>query len=398
MREEALGIERQYSLDGSTFSYLLPPELETPEFQRSGSLTWLYVGQAEFRAWEDVQEGVWSQVPETILTGLSFDPESYLGVGVQTKIDKYGRLWLLYEADLEAARQAVVDYNTAVQLEFSHLETFTETTGIEFPENAGEWRYTQPMYDYYWYNCSGGTEEYEITNYTYDVLAEVSGTLSDRQRKIVILWRGSSHCSGTMVDNHWLLTAAHCVASSTGYYSTTNMQVCTLENLQSGATCYDVENVVAPGGVFDGQAENDYAVVEIDGTTSGIGWFALTDEWDYIVDNYEQFVRGYPGYRGSSCDSNQVSDNAQTVDDAYNGLNMWSADGWVEATPSGRMDYNISGGSGMSGSPVFYCPNGSGCDDGHYITGVMAQYEFDPSYFMGPKARSIRDWVITNTP
>lgn len=402
IRESDLGIKREYSEDGETYTLALPDGVETTDYDFDGPFTWVYAGQATFASKPEAPEGHWSQVPDVVYTSMDIDPEGYFGVGTQQKIDKYGRRWILDAVDVDAAAAMINGYNEAVEAEFGREESIAERTGVEYPEDAGKWRYHIPNA---WtaQNCDSDSS-YEIQEYSYDDLDLVSGTLNERQKKIVIIWGQNGNCSGTMVDTEWVLTAAHCTASGSSEYNPSTFTVCTWENLQSGAVCYDVDENRTFGNSYNGDVEDDYAVLRIDGTTSGIGWFALSEASDGYIDNFEQYHRAFPG-NTPSCGSNTISDDAQTIDDSYNGRNMYSADGTIEATPSGWIKFNISSGNGMSGGPIFYCPNGTGCEDGHYITAVESIYDLTWSggtitdgYQGGPKARDIRDWVITNTP
>lgn len=227
--------------------------------------------------------------------------------------------------------------------------------------------------------------------------------MTAQQKKILFLHHLANDnllCSGVMVDSTWLLTAAHCVADENGYFDTDEYDVCTRENLQSGAQCFGIADARTPGGTWDGDVEDDYAVVKLDGAP-GEGWMAITSASDSTTSSYTNFHRAYPGWVPGCIDNFEYS-LSEVIVEGPPGVRMYKADGDIQSTPSGRVRFDISSAVGMSGGPFFYCPNGP-CDDGHWVTSIMSTpniwWFFGwTGYMEGPKGSDFRTWVINNTP
>jgi hypothetical protein len=107
IREADLGVERVYADDRTYYYLALPDGLDTPSEMNEGALTWQYVGQAWFRETTETLGGAWTTTPDYILTGIDADPDEYLGLGTQTRVDEYGRLWMVSYVDVEAAERAI---------------------------------------------------------------------------------------------------------------------------------------------------------------------------------------------------------------------------------------------------------------------------------------------------
>ncbi len=398
IREADLGVERMYADDGISYYLALPDGWVTPTELSEGALTWEYVGQAWFHEPMEPLEGVWSTTPEYLLTGFDTDLEEYLGLGTQTRVDQYGRLWVVNDIDIEAAERAIAAYDAEIEARFGWVEPGIERpSGIEYPSDAGARLYSTLDSTQVHSDCEGDSRaEYSISSAA--TWNEVPNPMTPRQETEVLIWGPNGACSGTMVDSLWVLTAAHCIADSSGVFSSTTLTACTRENLQTGAECKGAAFVVAKGGYYDGSVVNDYGVIKLTSHPTDTGYMALSTASDATISAYEAQHLGYPKWAPPSCTRNLITSDAQTVNDYYDGSDQWHAAGPILSTPSGSVRFDMSTGVGMSGGAYFYCPNGS-CDNGYYMTAVHHGRNFSGTYYAnGAKARDIRDWVIANTP
>jgi V8-like Glu-specific endopeptidase len=213
-----------------------------------------------------------------------------------------------------------------------------------------------------------------------------------------------------------VLTAAHCITEADGdSFEPEEITVCSMENLDENTTggheanCFVVDFVIPGPSWVDGTpyyVTYDYGLLTLH-DEPGVGWFELSSASDSAITGPTDYVRGYPGFK-RDCASNVTSNDNITTADEADGSEMYTADGEVQSTPVGVVRYDTSAARGVSGAPHYYCPNDEDCSQGHYITGVAAQFVMSCSkgggeqyvnppcssgYNEGPKARDIEDWV-----
>lgn len=425
-RMAELGIEPVLEADGESYHYSLPIDLDTPEVLEQGALYYVYDGQQIYSSDSGPDRDEVSYIrPASHLTDISFDADSYIGVGDTVMVDAYGRRWLLSGYDDDALWTRLNAYDELVESTIGLEPDRQERFGIEYDPQAGE-RETSVLDTDLWitFDCAGDTDlevEDHIYGGTTDALT-LAGTLNVRQKKTVLVMAvghssGLQYMgSGVLVDDNTVLTAAHVIAGSSGYTDQVNMRVCSYGNVETGAQCRSVSGLSAPGGVYDGTVANDYGVIQLSSAYSPtIGWMAMSTASDTTLESATHFHEGYPAWQ-PTCDGNTTFNDANTiVDGSYLGINYatslfeyfdyfgsWqmTAYGPVNDVRTGSVRFNVSSGGGMSGGPYYYCP--SGCTEtsgSHFITAITHGHLITSStngYTDGAKARDFRDWVIAN--
>jgi len=382
-REAALGVTRRLVGD-SSYELLLPAGLETPEVKEEDGLYWTYEGQQTFTdlAGERGPRWVW----------LEDEQEQSLMDQLLTSqaIDAYGRRWTLSGVDPAAVAERLAAYNEEVGHDVS-LER-------EAPQQDGElerggWALFSPS-TFFFRDCDtdGNTD---IMRWDSDGRSVVANPMTTRQKKVVIISTPGGSGSGVMVDNEWLLTAAHVITTSGGaFYNPSTYSITTLGNYQTGAQAFSADIAVMPGSYTgDGDCNDDYAVVHLT-SNPGVGWMAISSASNSTIRNADGYNVGYPSF-GPSCASTAV---VPIIAGEPSGTGYWSK-GDVFKLTSKKIKTRIDIATGHSGGPFFYYP--SGCCGSHYVTGVVSGW-YSPAvgsdYNGGPKGPAIRSWVATNTP
>jgi hypothetical protein len=411
VRQADLKIEKFY-VDQNHYYYVLPEDLETPEFLREGSLLWRYDGQQEFSDSEldlPVRQQITMREPDYVLTGIEFDPEAYLGVGLMGRLDQYGRRWVLDSVDLETLRHLIEAYDEKVRAMYGKEEEGIDAgVGIEYNDAAGE-EYSGIPTGWDKIDCPPSDFHFEHNGNGY--LTKAPAPLNDRSKLVV-----GNGASGTLVGDDRVLTAAHTWTYANGSPRDllTIPPYCTLENLVENLAsgppwCYGVEHFYpspnwkgypeSPTDTVYSTVDEDYAVVDILGAPGAVlGTMPLSQASDSTISSAVDRHRGVPDFT-RACSLNTISDDALTYDDYHNGFHLFQADGTVQSTPTGYVKYDTSTATGCSGGPHYYCPTGACVTV--FITGVqgIASICDNPpctsGYVAGPKARDIRDFVIS---
>lgn len=156
-------------------------------------------------------------MPDWMLTGMDPDPDAYFGVGHAIRIDSLGREWLLIAVDAARVAEKRSEYDALV------AELFGEEPGDRLeaawvqPENAGEVERGMATSWHKWRCTVGGVEGWYLFEPEDDPVFDVAWPMNARQRKMMFLasddgdFGYGSYCSGVMVDDDTILTAAHCV-------------------------------------------------------------------------------------------------------------------------------------------------------------------------------------------
>lgn len=363
-----------------TWSYATEPGFDPEALEVFGPLTWRYVEQARY-AWD----------PEPITGPLSYVYQGDEKETVEQQLlgtrrhDRTGRMWEVVAVDT-ASLPAVADTEEPV---------LGEPAGVQVGDPApaiGELITWTPL-SWYYYDCEspyGNSSGYDDEDDCFILDADDRNTITNptpvRQSTVVKVNAGASVCSGIVLRDLWVLTAEHCVYTSSG----TLIQAGSISivNQYSGDTVMGDEYF--PGGWDPASPDPDldYGLIKLQSAFSpDPGDMDLSSAVDSTLKNVGANFHnlGY-GLRkpcsGCNGNSSMLHSANNNVTGFFNKTLRWEGDV----------------GQGQSGGPLYYCPHGSSIstcevDEDGFVVAVVSGWNNVWNRFVGPRASNFHMWA-----
>ncbi len=228
-------------------------------------------------------------------------------------------------------------------------------------------------------------------------------------------------CSGTLIGPDDILTAGHCLSTPSGNgaakYGTCHFRVCTLGNLHTAsvggvgvdAACTTVEAVEVHSEYLNWRHDNyDIGYLQLtDSPGDDLGYMGLSAHSNNATERLVHHATYSPWKKSGGVCAENISDSGSLADADLSNLHLIKEEGQLIFDASnGILETGFDAIGGHSGSPLWWCPDGSGgtsCDTGdpaevlgvfHAWVDVYADTTNDHTDFVSVPAR--KSWIEGN--
>jgi hypothetical protein len=389
-RERALpgSLPRLDNGDG-TWSFALPEGFDRDLEVRGESVTWRYERQERFSNRPLPPTSIRHHVVRPERPEL---PEEQLAR--LRRLDAHGRIWRV--ASIDAARWAKLRAPEEAELEDERPADRAAPRPLEPELPVGTVVPWKPM-SWSHANCEGSALEKEVHLWEGESRVAKIGALTDRQSAAVQITNGSSNslCSGVLLSQDEVLTAAHCVSDdSNSRVPPSTVSVCRADT----GECRTGSDIDFSDSYTGGNAhavftdfDDDWAIIELSGawTTTAKNMVMSAALDDTIGSLTGVHNLGFPMF-------------APTCGGAYGDtLHHNHEMEPVASITTKLLKLKIDGSPGQSGGPVYYCPDGDddecAAGDSGYVLAVFAGWQPLTNRYVGPKVPHFRAAAVVFT-
>lgn len=369
-------------------SYTCERPADTPSTFRRGPLTWQYIGQAvfgdgpaAFAAADRLGEHFAARDVDRLVRAGVADYRKTL------RVDRAGRQWVVATVDWDGVDRKVQAYD-------AELPTYepipANEVSVEEPPEIGGLDVPLSWSDG---TCSGGDVVWATWNGDDRTAANGPG-LTARRKTVVnsVSGTGGKGCTATIVEDDFVLLAAHCVTGpSGGAHNPSNATVTAGAQLPyNNFEVFGANAIVLDGPPWNGNVSTDYALIELDDNAADTnGKMFLSQASDSTVTGNPLHNLAYPSMGNPVSSCNSTSKMYHLIEDAKS-----------VTTKQVRTYHDAV--SGHSGGPVYYCPTGAddvcAAGDSGYVISVVSSIHYgafgNATDLRGPRVKDFRSWAL----